>query len=233
MKHVVILSGAGLSAESGIPTFRASDGLWEGHKIEDVATPEAWERNPQLVLDFYNQRRKRLLEASPNRGHEIIAELESEFRVSVITQNVDDLHERAGSSNVLHLHGSLLEARSSKNMDRVYPLVGWEMKLGELCAEGTQLRPNIVWFNEDVPKIEFAVETTLLADAFVVVGTSLVVYPASGLVDFVDPSVPLLVVDPNRPKVFTRANVHFFEEIASSGMERVRETLRQCLRSSG
>ena len=233
MKHVVILSGAGLSAESGIPTFRASDGLWEGHKIEDVATPEAWERNPQLVLDFYNQRRKRLLEASPNRGHKIIAELESEFRVSVITQNVDDLHERAGSSNVLHLHGSLLEARSSKNADLVYPVLGWEMKLGELCAEGTQLRPNIVWFNEDVPKIELAVKTTLLADAFVVVGTSLVVYPAAGLVDFVDPSVPLLVVDPNRPKVFTRANVHFFEEIASSGMERVREKLRQCLRVHG
>jgi len=233
MKHVVIFSGAGLSAESGIPTFRASDGLWEGHKIEDVATPEAWERNPQLVLDFYNERRKHLLEASPNRGHKIIAELEAEYRVSVITQNVDDLHERAGSSNVIHLHGSLLEARSSKNADLVYPLVGWEMKLGELCADGTPLRPNIVWFNEDVPKIECAVETTLQADAFVVVGTSLVVYPAAGLVDFVDPNVPLLVVDPNRPKVFTRANVHVFEEIASTGMERVREKLRQCLRSSG
>jgi NAD-dependent deacetylase len=229
MKHVVILSGAGISAESGIPTFRASDGLWEGHRIEDVATPEAWERNPRLVLEFYNQRRKTAMEAQPNSGHRIIAELESEFEVSVITQNVDDLHERAGSRNVIHLHGSLFEARSTRNENLVYPLQGWEMKWGELCAEGSPLRPNIVWFNEDVPMIEVAARITTRADAFLIVGTSLVVYPAAGLVDFVRPGVPIIVVDPKKPQLGSRAGVEFIEMGAGTGMEAARARLRRVL----
>jgi NAD-dependent deacetylase len=229
MKHVVILSGAGISAESGIPTFRASDGLWEGHRIEDVATPEAWERNPGLVLEFYNQRRKTALLAQPNAGHRIIVELESEFEVSVITQNVDDLHERAGSRNVIHLHGSLLEARSTRNANLVYPLHGWEMKKGALCEDGSPLRPNIVWFNEAVPKIEVASRITTRADAFVVVGTSLVVYPAAGLVDFVRPGVPIIVVDPKRPQMGSVAGVEFIEMPAGTGMEAARARLRQIL----
>jgi NAD-dependent deacetylase len=229
MKHVVILSGAGISAESGIPTFRASDGLWEGHRIEDVATPEAWERNPGLVLEFYNQRRKTAMEAQPNSGHRIIVELESEFEVSVITQNVDDLHERAGSRNVIHLHGSLFEARSTRNENLVYPLHGWEMQQGELCEDGSPLRPNIVWFNEAVPKIEVAARITSRADALVVVGTSLVVYPAAGLVDFVPPGVPIIVVDPRRPQMAAVADVEFIEMEAGTGMEAARARLRQVL----
>ncbi len=228
-KHVVVLSGAGLSAESGIPTFRGGDGLWEGHRIEDVATPEAWARNPRLVLEFYNQRRKRAMESVPNIGHRIIAELEDEFRVTVITQNVDDLHERAGSSDVLHLHGSLLEARSSTNENLVYPLSGWEMKWGEVCAEGSPLRPNIVWFNEDVPKIEPAARLSAGADAFVVVGTSLAVYPAAGLLDFVRHDVPKIVVDPKIPPVGALLNVEFIEEVASTGMDRARARFRKLL----
>ncbi len=212
MKHVVILSGAGISAESGIPTFRATDGLWDGYRIEDVATPEAWAKNPRRVLDFYNQRRKTAMKAQPNAGHRIIAELESEFEVSVITQNVDDLHERAGSRNVLHLHGSLFEARSSTNENLVYPLHDWEMKWGDLCDEGSQLRPN-----------------TVRADAFVVVGTSLVVYPAAGLVDFVRPGVSKIVVDPRRPKMEAITGVEFIELAASRGMEAARVRLKQIL----
>lgn len=229
MKHVVILSGAGLSAESGIPTFRDSDGLWEGNRIEDVATPEAWARNPKLVLKFYNQRRKALLEASPNKAHRIIAELESEFDVTVITQNVDDLHERAGSRNIIHLHGSLLEARSTKNPDLIYHLNHWEMQWGELCAEGAPLRPNIVWFNEEVPNMAQAELVAKSADALVVVGTSLVVYPAAGLLDCVKPGIPKLVVDPSRPAVSGAQKVEFIEEAATAGMETARARLRQLL----
>jgi NAD-dependent deacetylase len=171
MKHVVILSGAGPGAESGIPTFRASDGLWEGNRIEDVATPEAWARNPKRVLEFYNQGRKALMGASPNQAHRIIAELESEFEVTIITQNVDDLHERAGSRNIIHLHGSLLEARSTKDPNLIHPLIHplnhCEMEWGELCAEGSPLRPNIIWFHEKVPDMGRAELVTKSADAFV------------------------------------------------------------------
>lgn len=228
-KHVLVLSGAGLSAESGIPTFRGGDGLWEGHRIEDVATPEAWVRNPRLVLDFYNQRRKRVLEVSPNMGHQIIAALEAEYRVTVITQNVDDLHERAGSSDVLHLHGSLLEARSTANENLVYHISGWEMKWGDVCEEGSPLRPNIVWFNEDVPNIEPAARLCAGADAFVVVGTSLAVYPAAGLLDFVQTGVPKIVVDPKIPPVDALLNFELIEEPASTGMEKARARLRKLL----
>jgi NAD-dependent deacetylase len=182
-----------------------------------------------LVLEFYNQRRKTAMEAQPNSGHRIIAELESEFEVSVITQNVDDLHERAGSRNVIHLHGSLFEARSTRNENLVYPLQGWEMKWGELCAEGSPLRPNIVWFNEDVPMIEVAARITTRADAFLIVGTSLVVYPAAGLVDFVRPGVPIIVVDPKKPQLGSRAGVEFIEMGAGTGMEAARARLRRVL----
>ncbi len=158
MKKLVVLTGAGISAESGIATFRDSGGLWEGHKVEDVATPEGWRRNPELVLEFYNQRRKQALTVKPNRGHQILAELENNFDVTIITQNVDDLHERAGSSHVIHLHGSLFESRSTKNPALKYAIEGWELKLGDVCELGSQLRPNIVWFGEAVPMMEVAAD---------------------------------------------------------------------------
>ena len=229
MKHVVILSGAGLSAESGLPTFRSSDGLWEGHRIEDVATPEAWQRNPQLVLNFYNERRKKAQGVRPNRGHELIAELEDCFKVSVITQNVDDLHEKAGSSNVLHIHGSLFESRSTYDESLVYPMKHWEMKLGDTCEKGYQLRPNIVWFNENVPSLNHACEVTSSAEAFVVVGTSLQVYPAAGLIHLLPDSVPKFLVDPNLPSVARVKHLECFAESASTGMAKVRDRLMTIL----
>ena len=185
MKRLVALTGAGISAESGLATFRDSGGLWEGHRVEDVATPQAWTRNPTLVLDFYNQRRMKALQVKPNRGHEILAELQEQFDVTVVTQNVDNLHERAGSKKVVHLHGSIFESRSTKDERLVYPIEGWELKLGDRCELGSQLRPNIVWFGEMVPMMEVACEVASAAEIFVVVGTSLVVYPAAGLIDYV------------------------------------------------
>src|SRR5688572_9286591 len=184
-KKIVVLSGAGISAESGIPTFRDSNGLWEGFDVMEVATPQGWDKNPDLVLDFYNQRRKKALEVKPNRGHEILAELEKDFDVTVVTQNVDNLHERAGSSHVIHLHGSLFESRSCKDESLVYPIKGWELKRGDLCEKGSQLRPNIVWFGEMVPLMEVAARHASRADIFLVVGTSMVVYPAAGLIHYV------------------------------------------------
>ncbi len=225
MKHLVVLSGAGISAESGIPTFRDSDGLWEGHDVADVATPEGWRKNPALVLEFYNQRRKKALEVKPNRGHEILAELEKYFQVTVVTQNVDNLHERAGSSRVIHLHGSLFESRSSVDESLVYPISGWELALGEKCAKGSQLRPNIVWFGEMVPLMEVAASVARKADYFVVVGTSMVVYPAAGLIDYVPFDTPKFVVDPKLPDMRHIANLHLIEEKASAGMQKVKDML--------
>lgn len=225
MKHLVVLSGAGISAESGIPTFRDADGLWEGHDVMDVATPEGWKRNPSLVLDFYNQRRKKALEVKPNRGHEILAELEKYFRVTIVTQNVDNLHERAGSSKVIHLHGSLFESRSSMDESLVYPIQGWELNLGDMCQKGSQLRPNIVWFGEMVPLIEVASEIAKEADYFVVVGTSMVVYPAAGLIDYVPFDTPKFVVDPRLPDMRHIPNLQLIEEKASIGMEKVMKSL--------
>ena len=224
-KRLVVLSGAGISAESGIPTFRDSGGLWEGFPIEDVATPEGWQRNPVLVLDFYNQRRKKALEVKPNRGHEILAELEADFDVTVITQNVDNLHERAGSSRVIHLHGSLFESRSTKDESLIYPIKGWELKIGDMCEKGSQLRPNIVWFGEMVPRMEMAASLGAQADIFVVVGTSMVVYPAAGLIDYVPQEVPKFIVDPGVPEVRRLDNLHFISEKASLGMETVKKKL--------
>ena len=225
MKKLVVLSGAGISAESGIPTFRDSNGLWEGYDVMQVATPEGWAADPALVLEFYNQRRKKALEVKPNRGHEILAELEKNFDVTVVTQNVDNLHERAGSSHVIHLHGSLFESRSTKDESLVYPIKGWELNLGELCEKGSQLRPNIVWFGEMVPLIEVAARHASQADIFLVVGTSMVVYPAAGLIDYVPYDAPKFVVDPNVPGVSHIPHVNIIQEKAGTGMEKLKQTL--------
>jgi NAD-dependent deacetylase len=228
-KKLVVLTGAGISQESGIPTFRDSNGLWEGFRVEDVASPEGWYKNPGVVLDFYNQRRKRALEVQPNQGHKILAELESDFDVVVITQNVDDLHERAGSSNVIHLHGSLFESRSTIDETLVYPIKGWQLNPGDLCERGSQLRPNIVWFGEMVPLIEVAAQHAAEAEIFLVVGTSLVVYPAAGLIHEVAYDAIKYVVDPNLPEINRLAGVKYIKEKASTGMELVRNELRQVL----
>jgi NAD-dependent deacetylase len=228
-KKLVVLSGAGISAESGIATFRDSGGLWEGHRVEDVATPEGWRKDPLLVLDFYNQRRKKAIEVKPNRGHQIIAELEKQFDVSVVTQNVDNLHERAGSKKVIHLHGSLFESRSTKDESLVYPIKGWELKWGDTCEKGSQLRPNIVWFGEAVPLMEIAADLAANADIFVVVGTSMVVYPAAGLINYVPRSVPKFIVDPNIPAVSGFSNLEFVTDIASIGMETVKKKILEFL----
>lgn len=225
MKHLVVLTGAGISAESGIPTFRDAGGLWEGFKVEDVATPEAWHRNPDLVLDFYNQRRKRALEVKPNRGHEILAELEAHFNVTVVTQNVDNLHERAGSSHVIHLHGSLFESRSTIDESLVYPITGWELNPGDTCEKGSQLRPNIVWFGELVPMMEVAIQYAARADLFLVVGTSLVVYPAAGLVHYVSLDVPKFLVDPNIPDLTFPGRVEVVQDKASTGLQKIKTRL--------
>ena len=224
-KKVVALTGAGISAESGIPTFRDAGGLWEGHRVEDVATPQGWERNPEMVLDFYNQRRKRALEVEPNRGHYVFKELEEYFDVTIVTQNVDNLQERAGSSNVIHLHGSLFESRSSKYEELVYHIEGWELKLGDVCEKGFQLRPNIVWFGEMVPMIEVAADLTADADYFIVAGTSMLVYPAAGLIEYARHEIPKYIVDPNKPQISAGPEVHFITEKASIGMDIVKGLL--------
>jgi NAD-dependent deacetylase len=225
MKKLVVLTGAGISAESGIPTFRDSNGLWEGHRVEDVASPEGWHRNPTVVLDFYNKRRKKALEVKPNRGHEILAELESDFDVTIVTQNVDDLHERAGSSKIIHLHGSLFESRSSVDESLVYKIKGWELNIGDRCEKGSQLRPNIVWFGEMVPLMEAAAHHAAQADIFLVVGTSMVVYPAAGLIHYVPHDTPKFVVDPNTPDVGNVPMLQMIADKASTGMERLRSRL--------
>lgn len=221
------LTGAGISAESGIATFRDANGLWEGHDVMEVASLQGWRKNPDLVLDFYNQRRKNARGVRPNAGHLSLAGLEQDFEVRIITQNVDDLHERAGSSNVIHLHGKLFESRSTLDPTLIYPVEGWELKRGDKCARGSQLRPNIVWFGEPVPLMDQAIEETMQADVFLVVGTSLVVYPAAGLVDFVPADVPIFVVDPSLPDMRHRNNLYSYGEKASSGMQKVAQVLRE------
>ncbi|HQE13167.1 MAG TPA: Sir2 family NAD-dependent protein deacetylase [Flavipsychrobacter sp.] len=199
-QKLVVLTGAGISAESGIQTFRDSDGLWENHRIEEVATPGAWKRNPQLVLDFYNLRRRNILAAQPNAAHLGIAALQKHFEVQVITQNIDDLHERAGSKNVLHLHGSIFERRSEKNETLVYPIKE-DMKLDEMAEDGGRFRPNIVWFEEPVPMIEIAIPMIEAATIFVLIGSSMLVYPAAGLMNFLSPNVPKYVIDKQIPSL--------------------------------
>ena len=221
MKKIVVLTGAGMSAESGIRTFRDSNGLWEEHRVEDVATYEAWLRNQQLVLDFYNQRRKQLYEVTPNAGHTALVELEKKFEVQIITQNVDDLHERAGSAHVLHLHGELKKVRSTVDENLVYELPGWELKKGDLCEKGSQLRPHIVWFGEAVPMIEPAMELTAKADIFIVIGTSLNVYPAAGLVYYVKDQKPVYLIDPHAEMLQGVGNLTVFRETAGTGVPKL------------
>ena len=218
MKNIVVLSGAGISAESGISTFRDSNGLWENHNIEDVATPGAWIKNPELVLEFYNQRRKQLFEVNPNKAHEQLVELEKYFTVNIITQNVDNLHERAGSKNILHLHGELLKARSSIDETLIYPLTKWELKMGEKCAKGSQLRPHIVWFGEGVPTMPKAEKICSKADILIIIGTSLNVYPASGLYRFVPRHCPIYVIDPNE-LAFQENRFTLIKKTAVEGMK--------------
>lgn len=227
VKKLVILSGAGISAESGIRTFRDSGGLWENHRVEDVATPGAWQRDPALVLEFYNQRRKQALAAKPNEAHRLLAALENDFDVTIVTQNVDDLHERAGSTGVLHLHGELFKARSTADASLLYPVEGWELNMGDTCEKGSQLRPHIVWFGEEVPAMYDAIPHCEEADVFVVVGTSLQVYPAAGLVNYVSRSVPVFVIDPQTPEVARHRNVTYIQEKATDGMKILQRLLSE------
>ena len=227
MKKIVVLTGAGISAESGIPTFRGADGLWEGHDIMEVASPEGWKKNPQLVLDFYNQRRKAALVAEPNAGHHSLVALEDQYEVVVITQNVDNLHEKAGSSRVIHLHGELFKSRSTVDENLVYDVEGWEVNWGDVCEKGSQLRPHIVWFGEMVPMMDIAVRETAQADILIVVGTSLQVYPAAGLLYEVGDGVPVYIVDPYTPDYAHRPHIHPIAEPATVGLPKLVESLRQ------
>ncbi|WP_298904280.1 NAD-dependent deacylase [uncultured Psychroserpens sp.] len=217
MKHLVVLTGAGISAESGIKTFRDADGLWEGHDVMEVATPEGFAKNPKLVLEFYNQRRRQLHDVKPNSAHYDLAGLEGKYKVSVITQNVDDLHERAGSNNVIHLHGELLKVRSSKHSNSIK---SWntDLILGDLCEDGHQLRPHIVWFGEDVPMIENAAEICGTADILLIIGTSMQVYPAAGLMHYAPPKTPIYFIDP-KPSIDSQSRLTVIAETATKGMK--------------
>ncbi len=230
MKKIVVLTGAGMSAESGISTFRDSGGLWEKYPVEQVATPEGYAANPKLVIDFYNDRRKQLLEVEPNLGHKILAELEKDFDITVVTQNVDNLHERAGSTNVIHLHGELTKVTSSRepnNPKYIKKLApeNFEVKIGDLADDGSQLRPFIVWFGESVPMIETAIDYVEKADIFVIIGTSMNVYPAAGLLNYVNPSVPVYLIDPNPVNITSGRKIHVISKGASAGMEELRKIL--------
>lgn len=209
MKRLVVLTGAGISAESGISTFRDAGGLWEGHNVMDVASPGGWARNPALVLDFYNQRRRQLHTVQPNAAHYALAGLQQHFDTFIVTQNVDNLHERAGSRQILHLHGELTKSRSTKYPNRVYDIQGTELNLGDKCPGGYQLRPHIVWFNEPVPEISSAIDWVVEADIFLVIGTSMAVYPAASLINYVQSEVPVYYIDPNIPETpFNRPVIH-------------------------
>ncbi len=223
-QNLVVLSGAGMSQESGLKTFRDMGGFWEQYNVEEVASPQAWRSDPGLVLRFYNERRKALWDALPNAGHTGIAELEHFFDVHIITQNVDDLHEQAGSSKILHLHGELRKARSTADPNLVYTLDHWELKEGDTCELGSQLRPHIVWFGEAVPNFPKAIPIVEDADIFVIIGTSMVVYPAASLVNYVSPGVPVFVVDPGEPDMGSR-NVTFIREKASEGVHQLKKLL--------
>jgi NAD-dependent deacetylase len=207
MKKIVVLTGAGVSAESGLKTFRDSNGLWRNYRFEEVASPHAWNRDPELVLEFYNIRRKQLLEVAPNAAHKALVKLEEMFNVQIVTQNVDDLHERAGSKNILHIHGELRKARSTSDPSLVTDIDGWELKLGDKCEKGSQLRPHVVWFGEPVDLIAKAAEITRTADIVIVIGTSLVVYPAAGLIYDVPDKVPKFYIDPNARQISGISNL--------------------------
>lgn len=224
-KKLVVLTGAGISAESGLKTFRDTDGLWEGYNVYDVATPEAWRKNPQLVQDFYNERRKQVLAAQPNDAHRDLVELEKYYDVHIITQNIDDLHERAGSSNVIHLHGVITRSQSDLNPGLTYPIEGWEIKMGDRCELGSQLRAHVVWFGESVPMIETASEICESADLFVLVGSSLAVYPAAGLINFVPSQSPRYIIDPKIPEVRNSKQVIKIEKTATEGLKELLQLL--------
>ncbi|MCK0109349.1 NAD-dependent deacylase [Flavobacteriaceae bacterium S0825] len=219
MKHIVVLTGAGISAESGIKTFRDADGLWEGHDVMEVASPQGFAANPELVLDFYNQRRKQLFEVQPNHAHKALANLEKDYNVTIVTQNVDDLHERAGSSNVLHLHGELLKVRSTYDE---FDIRVWkhDLVLGDVCSKGHQLRPHIVWFGEAVPMIEKAVDICQTADVLIIIGTSMQVYPAASLMHYVNPETNIFYIDP-KPAMSSNSQVTVIAEKATIGVDKV------------
>lgn len=220
MKHLVVLSGAGMSAESGLKTFRDSNGLWEGHDVMSVASPEGFQKNPELVLEFYNQRRRQLLEVKPNIGHQYLADLERDFKVSIVTQNVDDLHERAGSSSVLHLHGELLKVQSTADSKDIKE---WkkDLNIGDLCIKGYQLRPAIVWFGEEVPLIPKAASICQDADILLIIGTSMQVYPAAGLINYVRAQTKIYYIDPN-PAIVDHPKLKVIAEKASSGLNKIK-----------
>jgi NAD-dependent deacetylase len=218
MKKLVILTGAGMSSESGIRTFRDSGGLWEEYEVTEVATPEAWNRNKELVLRFYNERRRQLAESKPNEGHLLLTQLEKHFDVQIITQNIDNLHERAGSTTILHLHGELTKARSTTDQSLVYDIGYKDIILGDKCEKGSQLRPHIVWFGEEVPMLEQAIKLTGDADIFVVIGSSLNVYPAAGLLNYVPARAPIYLIDPKDVTIPVNRKVEVIREVASKGV---------------
>ena len=220
-QKLVVFTGAGISAESGIKTFRDSGGLWEEFDINEVATPQAWVKNQSLVLDFYNRRRKQVLEAQPNKAHIALVELEQKYDVQIITQNIDDLHERAGSKKVLHLHGEITKSRSTIDDSLVYKIKGEEIKLGDKCEKGSQLRPHIVWFGEMVPMMDVANLIAEKADIFVVVGTSMAVYPAAGIIDYASQDIPKYLIDPSDIKVNGITNLKIIKEKASIGLPKL------------
>ena len=225
MKKVVVLTGAGISAESGIQTFRDSDGLWEGYDIQEVATPQAWNWNRKLVQDFYNMRRKAVMEAKPNKAHYALAKLEDKYDVTIVTQNIDDLHERGGSIKVVHLHGIITRSQSSENPELTYPIKGWELKMGEVWELGSPLRPHVVWFGEDVPMIETALNICRQADIFILIGSSLAVYPAAGLINYVPADAPKYIIDPKIPELKTGQGFIKIEEKATVGVPELVERL--------
>ncbi|MFN3951461.1 MAG: SIR2 family NAD-dependent protein deacylase [Thermaurantimonas sp.] len=221
--NIVIFTGAGISAESGISTFRDSGGLWERYKIEEVATPEAWRKNPKFVLDFYNERRKQILSSNPNKAHILLAELQAKYpQTKIITQNIDDLHERAGSCNILHLHGEIRKARSTKDESIVLPVSGWRLDLGDLCPLGSQLRPHVVWFGEEVPAMKAAIRIIEKADVLLVIGTSLNVYPAAGLIQYAPENCDFWIIDPNAHHM----SIPGFKIICKPATEGVKEWLK-------
>jgi NAD-dependent deacetylase len=227
MKKLVVLTGAGISAESGISTFRDSGGLWEGHDVMEVASPEGWRKNRELVLDFYNQRRKQALSCEPNEAHLELARLEKHFDVTVVTQNVDNLHEKAGSKKVIHLHGELFKSQSTLDPSLIYEMERWELKLGDKCEKGSQLRPYIVWFGEMVPMMETAIIVAKRADIFAVIGTSMLVYPAAGLIQYAPKSIPKYIVDVKIPQTPFIENLKKIEALASLGTKAMSKEIRK------
>jgi NAD-dependent protein deacetylase/lipoamidase len=225
MKKMVVLTGAGMSAESGLRTFRDMGGLWEEHDVYEVASPTGWQKDRRMVLRFYNERRKQLLKTSPNKGHLGLVELEKDFEVWIVTQNVDDLHERAGSSRILHLHGELRKSRSTAEPNLVYDIEGWKLEEGDLCEKGSQLRPHVVWFGEAVPAIEDAARIVASANVFVIIGTSMKVYPAAGLINYVPSTAPIYVIDPNEVAIEDHSRIHIFQKSAVEGVQMLREEL--------